>query len=46
LPKDSKGDEFRASLRFLLELPIEAVLVSHGQPVLEDAREALAAALA
>jgi hypothetical protein len=46
LPKDFRGDEFRASLRFLLELPFELVLVSHGPPVLENGREALAAALA
>ena len=46
LPQDVNGAEFRASLRFLLELPVEMVLVSHGQPVLEDGRETLAAALA
>jgi glyoxylase-like metal-dependent hydrolase (beta-lactamase superfamily II) len=46
LPSDVNGAEFRASLRFLLELPVEMVLVSHGQPVLENGREALAAALA
>jgi len=45
LPKDFRGEEFRASLRFLLELPVELVLVSHGEPVLENGREALAAAL-
>jgi glyoxylase-like metal-dependent hydrolase (beta-lactamase superfamily II) len=45
LPEHVKGAEFRASLRFLLELPIELVLVSHGRPVLENGREALAAAL-
>jgi hypothetical protein len=32
-------------LRPLLELPIEAVLVSHGEPVLEDGRRVLARAL-
>jgi glyoxylase-like metal-dependent hydrolase (beta-lactamase superfamily II) len=36
----------RAGLRFLLELPIERVLVSHGPPVLQDGRAMLAAALA
>jgi glyoxylase-like metal-dependent hydrolase (beta-lactamase superfamily II) len=45
LPKESRGPAFRESLRFLLELPIELVLVSHGRPVLENGREALAAAL-
>jgi hypothetical protein len=32
-------------LRPLLELPIERVLVSHGEPVLSGGREALAEAL-
>ena len=35
----------RDSLRPLLELPIEAVLPAHGDPVLEDGRGALRAAL-
>ncbi len=35
----------RELLRPLLELPIERVLVSHGEPVLGDGRRALAAAL-
>jgi glyoxylase-like metal-dependent hydrolase (beta-lactamase superfamily II) len=38
--------EFLASLQRLLDLPIELVLVSHGEPVLENAREALERALA
>jgi hypothetical protein len=38
-------DELRAELVKLLELPIELVLVSHGEPVLEDGRAALARAL-
>ena len=38
--------ELRESLRPLLALPVERVLVSHGAPVLEDAHTALAAALA
>jgi glyoxylase-like metal-dependent hydrolase (beta-lactamase superfamily II) len=46
LPKQVTGEAFRTSLRFLLELPVELVLVSHGQPVLENGRAALAAALA
>ena len=32
-------------LRPLLELPVERVLVTHGEPVLEDGHEALAKAL-
>jgi hypothetical protein len=32
-------------LRPLLDLPIESVLVSHGEPVLTDGRAALADAL-
>jgi hypothetical protein len=39
-------DELRGLLRPLLELPIERVLVSHGEPVLADGLEALAEALA
>jgi len=46
LAEELRGPEFRASLRFLLELPVELVLVSHGRPMLEHGREALAAALA
>jgi glyoxylase-like metal-dependent hydrolase (beta-lactamase superfamily II) len=34
-------DELRASLRPLLELPVEQVLVSHGEPVLADGRTLL-----
>jgi hypothetical protein len=45
LPKGVSGDDFRSSLRFLLELPVELVLVSHGEPVRANGREALAAAL-
>ena len=37
---------FRSSLARLLELPVERVLVSHGEPVLENGRDALARALA
>jgi hypothetical protein len=39
-------DDLRQRLRPLLELPIEAVLVSHGEPATSDGRDALAAALA
>ena len=38
-------DALRASLRPLLELPVEQVLVSHGLPVLSGAHAALEAAL-
>jgi glyoxylase-like metal-dependent hydrolase (beta-lactamase superfamily II) len=38
-------DELRASLRPLIDLPVERVLVSHGEPVLRDAKSALAAVL-
>ena len=38
--------ELRQQLGRLLELPIEVVLVSHGEPVLSDGRDALADALA
>jgi hypothetical protein len=40
------GAELRDLLRPLLELPIESVLVSHGEPVLSGGREALERALA
>jgi hypothetical protein len=33
-------------LRPLLELPVELVLVSHGEPVLQDGHAALSKALA
>lgn len=45
LPKGLTHAELAESLRPLLELPVERVLVSHGEPVLEDGRAALAAAL-
>lgn len=35
-------DDLRESLRPLLDLPVEQVLVSHGEPVLRGGREALA----
>jgi hypothetical protein len=38
--------ELAAALRPMLDLPVERVLVSHGQPVLTDGGEALAKALA
>jgi hypothetical protein len=39
-------DELRALLKPLLELPIERVLVSHGEPVLSGGAEALRRCLA
>ena len=38
-------DELRRTLRPLLDLPVERVLVSHGVPILSDGKHALAAAL-
>ncbi|MBA3433220.1 MAG: hypothetical protein H0U08_03910 [Actinobacteria bacterium] len=45
LPPSTGHSELAASLRPLLELPAERILVSHGSPVLADAGAALAAAL-
>ncbi|MDQ4082037.1 MAG: MBL fold metallo-hydrolase [Actinomycetota bacterium] len=45
LPPDLGPAAFRAALRPLLELPVDLVLLAHGEPVLVNAREALAAAL-
>ena len=45
LPSGMKQADLRESLRPLLALPVELVLVSHGEPVLENGREAIAAAL-
>jgi glyoxylase-like metal-dependent hydrolase (beta-lactamase superfamily II) len=42
----STHDDLRTSLRPLLELPVERVLVSHGEPVLSRGAGALAAVLA
>jgi hypothetical protein len=38
-------EQVRAGLRPLLELPVELVLPTHGEPVVEEARTRLAAAL-
>ena len=38
--------DLRASLRNLLDLPVERILVSHGEPVLDGARAALERSLA
>jgi glyoxylase-like metal-dependent hydrolase (beta-lactamase superfamily II) len=40
-----EASEVRRSLRALLELPVERVLVAHGEPVLENARRELERAL-
>jgi glyoxylase-like metal-dependent hydrolase (beta-lactamase superfamily II) len=38
-------DDLRETLRPVLELPIERVLVSHGEPVLRNGKQALEAVL-
>jgi hypothetical protein len=45
LPTRLEVEQLRARLRPLLDLPIELVLVSHGDPVLAGGHGALAAAL-
>ncbi len=45
LPASKTHPDLAASLRPLLDLPIERILVSHGEPVLRGGRAALAAAL-
>jgi glyoxylase-like metal-dependent hydrolase (beta-lactamase superfamily II) len=45
LPSGRTSRELAESLRPALDLPIELVVVSHGEPVLENGRAALAAAL-
>jgi glyoxylase-like metal-dependent hydrolase (beta-lactamase superfamily II) len=44
-PALTDKDAFDESLRALLDLPIEYVLVSHGEPVLHDGRRRIAEAL-
>ena len=46
LPEGVGHADLRASLAPVTELPVEQVLVSHGPPLLEDGREALARLLA
>jgi len=46
LPSGIRRDALRSTLRPLLDLPVESVLVSHGEPVLENGRQAIARALA
>lgn len=45
LPSSTGHEELAASLRPLLELPVERILVSHGEPVMAGAAVALAGAL-
>jgi hypothetical protein len=45
LPSGMRASELREALRPLLDLPVEMVLVSHGEPVLSDGHEAIARAL-
>jgi glyoxylase-like metal-dependent hydrolase (beta-lactamase superfamily II) len=45
-PALARPDELEASLDRLMELPVERLLVSHGEPVLEDAKARMAEALA
>jgi hypothetical protein len=42
LPADERGGRIRHSLAFLRDLPVERLVVGHGDPVLADARAALA----
>lgn len=46
LPSGMRQAELRQALRPLLDLPVEMVLVSHGEPVLRGGHAALARALA
>ena len=45
LPAEQQGGQMQRSLASLLDLPVERVLVGHGEPVLTAARDALEAAL-
>jgi hypothetical protein len=45
LPEKKSRADLAESLRPLLDLPVERILVSHGEPVLSDGRSALARAL-
>ena len=45
LPDTTKHGDLAASLAPLLDLPIKRILVSHGEPVLENGEAALATAL-
>lgn len=45
-PALERPDELEASLDRLMELPVERLLVSHGEPILADAKARMAEALA
>lgn len=45
LPEGMTREQMVEGLRHLLDLPVELVLVTHGEPVVNDARELLRAAL-
>ena len=45
LPEKTSPQQFRKALRSVLDLPVEHVLVSHGEPVLGGSRNALRRAL-
>jgi hypothetical protein len=45
LPSGMGARQLREALRPLLDLPVEKVLVSHGEPVLSGGRDAIARAL-
>lgn len=45
LPSGMRTRQLREALRPLLDLPVEKVLVSHGEPVLRGGHEAIARAL-
>ena len=45
LPEGRTAEQMRDGLRPLVELPVELVLVTHGNPVLENGRDALRVAL-
>ena len=46
LPSGMRRDALAEALRPLLDLPVESVVVSHGEAVLENGRDAIAQALA
>jgi hypothetical protein len=45
LPSGMRAPQLREALRPLLDLSVETVLVSHGEPVLREGRDAIARAL-
>jgi len=45
-PALARPEELEATLNRLMELPVERLLVSHGEPVLEDAKARMTEALA